>query len=72
MRLSDFESVGFDIEASDAIFKDGDEIEEEVAEVDATEAKFSELVKNRELCPILRFLFIFKILRGRRGYVIFI
>ena len=37
---SNFESVGFDFEASDAIFKDDDEIEEEVAEVDATEARY--------------------------------
>lgn len=36
---ANFESVGFDFEASDAIFKDDDDIEEEVAEVDATEAR---------------------------------
>ena len=38
---SNFESVGFDFEASDAIFKDDDEIEEEIAEVDETRYFFS-------------------------------
>ena len=43
---SNFESVGFDFEASDAIFKDDDEIEEEVAEVDATEPRYFFSLKN--------------------------